>query len=1685
MPNNDKKKVKKKRPWWKRGLRILSWIAITLFIIFILLVLFVRSPWGQDIIISKLTKFVSGKTHTEVSIKKLFITFSGDIYLEGLYLEDTKGDTLIYSKSLQAGIPLWPIIRGNPISIDGLEWNGLRANVIRKDSIEGYNFQFLIDAFASDSTATKPEKAKSKPLKISLGTMDFSDFRLNFDDAVLGMKANLNLGNLHIEGKEIDLEKMKFEVAELSIKNTIASFEQTTVMPPSKPKEPSESPLPILSVDHLELKNVIAQYKSIPDSMVANANIFYLGLEVPKVNLVNQNIEVGDITLNNSVMAFKMQAQKKVEPKAGEYSTTTEKSEPFNWPDWNIRAESITLQNNHLRFQQGEKPKDLQSFKTSYIDVTNFNLKANDIALLRDQSAQIKLNELSFNESGGLVLNQLTLNAALSSTSVAANDLVFKTGNSSLNANIDAQFTSIQGFFDNPNESQLTLNMDYFGIDLNDVFAFQPELKENEYLEKLSKHKITGQIDANGTLSDINLSELFVNWGQNTAIKTHGELKNLTDFDKFIMDIDNFTLYSTRSDIVSIISEEDLGISIPQTLLLQSQFQGGLDDLKTQTQLTIPEGKIKVNGQFKNKEEIAFNAKINVIDFKLGKLLKNPNIGTVAFEMNTSGKGNTINELNAELTSEFSKLEFNGYDFSALHLDGQLDNGKGDVTLNYKDDNLNLDIDSKIQLDSVSPKIDLVFNLDGADLQALGLTEKDIKAKLMMIAHFKGNTEEFDFDSHFSEGVIVYEKDNYYLGTLDMDASVRKDSIAMDISSNFLNGKLRANAGIDRTSNAIRQQMVSYFSDSIAPLDSIASLDSIGKPVKLHMNMKLSDTKLLTGFLVPKIKVMDTLVLSIDFDQEDKILTANLSLPYLDYADKTIDSLQFNLNSTEDAAKFKLGFNKLNAGPFVMNQTYFDGDLKDDLLRLHFHAFDGEKETYVIRTEVSGNKSDLKIHFDSKELVFHGEAWSVPSDNLINIQKDKITAQNFVLTRNDQSLRIANDLMETTQNNIGIGFTNFKLANLLALFNKVDLLASGDLQGNIVAIDPLGNFGLNADFSIDNLTALKAPFGKLTLLAKSKNGDSYNLDLGIKGDDIDLAIKGDYSLQNSGSELNFNVNLNKIGMKTIATISGENLKDASGDISGKVAVRGSVSSPDYKGYLQFNDAVFNVSQLNSKFRLANNKIEIDNTDITLNKFSIEDDQKNKFILNGSILTEDFSDPEFDLSVNAKNFQALNSTEKDNELFYGDVNFDMDGTIKGKLSYPKVNMNIGINESTDFTYVIQNSQAKLEKRDGIVEFVNIENPDNILTRANDSNIVVSLGNMELHAKLNIDKGANFNVIIDPQTGDNLNISGAGALDFNMGNNGRMTLSGRYEISKGHYSLSLYNLVKRKFEIESGSSVTWRGGGPLDADLNVTAKYEVKTSASGLMASQTAGASEEVKNKYRQKLPFWVFLNVKGELDQPKLDFLLGMPEDSRGAIDGTVYSRIKQLNTDEDELNKQVFSLLVLKKFYPNPGSDGSNGGVASIARDNLNDALTDQLNVFSDKLLGNTGVELNFGLNSYTDYQGESADQRTDLNVTAQKKLLDDRLIVQVGSTVNVQGDSNPGEENQIMGNASIQYLLTEDGRWRLKGFRDSEYENVIDGQVYVNGISIIFQRQFNKLSELFRKPPKVEEDSTEDTDDD
>jgi translocation and assembly module TamB len=73
-----------------------------------------------------------------------------------------------------------------------------------------------------------------------------------------------------------------------------------------------------------------------------------------------------------------------------------------------------------------------------------------------------------------------------------------------------------------------------------------------------------------------------------------------------------------------------------------------------------------------------------------------------------------------------------------------------------------------------------------------------------------------------------------------------------------------------------------------------------------------------------------------------------------------------------------------------------------------------------------------------------------------------------------------------------------------------------------------------------------------------------------------------------------------------------------------------------------------------------------------------------------------------------------------------------------------------------------------------------------------------------------------------------------------------------------------------------------------------------------------------------------------------------------------------------------------------------------------------------------------------------------------------------------VEGDrARQNSASDITGDVTVEYKLTEDGRFRMKGFRHNQYEGAIEGQLIETGAGIVFVRDFNSWKRLFKKPPK------------
>jgi hypothetical protein len=213
-----------------------------------------------------------------------------------------------------------------------------------------------------------------------------------------------------------------------------------------------------------------------------------------------------------------------------------------------------------------------------------------------------------------------------------------------------------------------------------------------------------------------------------------------------------------------------------------------------------------------------------------------------------------------------------------------------------------------------------------------------------------------------------------------------------------------------------------------------------------------------------------------------------------------------------------------------------------------------------------------------------------------------------------------------------------------------------------------------------------------------------------------------------------------------------------------------------------------------------------------------------------------------------------------------------------------------------------------------------------------------------------------------------------------------------------------------------------------------------------------------------------MDISGDLLKPDIKFRLDMKEDQQSAFDGTVYTRIKQVNSVPSELNKQVMGLLALQTFIAdNPFNSVGGGNFQTEAFSTAGNLLTRELNNF----IGNSikDVDIDIGLDIRDDYTSGSAVRRSDLKVGLAKSFNNNRLNIYVGSTFALE---NQNQQQDLLtglaGDVSLEYLLTRDGRYRLKGYRVNKNDLTFNGTVVETGATFVVVLEFNKLKNAFRR---------------
>ena len=78
-----------------------------------------------------------------------------------------------------------------------------------------------------------------------------------------------------------------------------------------------------------------------------------------------------------------------------------------------------------------------------------------------------------------------------------------------------------------------------------------------------------------------------------------------------------------------------------------------------------------------------------------------------------------------------------------------------------------------------------------------------------------------------------------------------------------------------------------------------------------------------------------------------------------------------------------------------------------------------------------------------------------------------------------------------------------------------------------------------------------------------------------------MNINGDYLVDPANSSYDFVVDVVSLQMKALEGFSNGAIKDARGNLYGKIALNGTMKEPNIDGKIQFNNTAFNVKMLNN------------------------------------------------------------------------------------------------------------------------------------------------------------------------------------------------------------------------------------------------------------------------------------------------------------------------------------------------------------------------------------------------------------------------------------------------------------------------------------------------------------------------
>lgn len=1604
-----------------------------------------QTCWMQNKLMPLVLDQVSSTLGTPVKAAEIDIDFFEEITLNQILIEGQSGDTLLSAKSLNIDFSIFSIL-DKTIFVDDITLYGARINLIEEN--EASNYQHILDHLAGSTSSPSSEKIDS-----SSSSWKFGLDKILLDDVGFRMVSEDSDMEVMIPIFEADFDSFTESFDEVSIGKAYSEGLLFSLIEKKKStieSGPTQFPtLPIhLSIGNLDLNDasIVYQKKYLPKKKY--------GFDTNHIDISNANIMANDIKWRDLISADIQELSLK--EKSGMHIKSLAGS--IELSDRKLSIKKLDLDTNDSEVAVSLQA-EYSSFDALLSDFTNQKIQANI------EKASINKNDVKYfvHPAEITFLNMNRLNQINYKGDINLNKGKIELTDTKLD--IDKKIVG-EGYIsiNTGKPFSYTLRIDKLRSTQDYLTAIFPDFKMPAEVKNLGK--LTGSISATGDASSVSVSDINLSSGADTKVKGRGEITGLDGKSDLWLDFDFDELRMNPNELLQ-------GEAIPVQLynLGNIDYIGSLrgnatnitldGDLKTDIGDGIFDASVQFNPDYSNA---TYKGEFDLTAFDIGKFLQDTTFGIATISGMIDGSGLSLEALDATMNLNSKQFEYQGQAYEDIVIKGIYKNHSFTGRVESDDDKLKLNFDGTADLNGADSRIEFTSTVDRLDLTQFGLGD----SILWISGLLNGTTRGDNIDNFTGKAAI----DNLRLGTkrgvytsdttLSIVAQDREDGTKIyTLNSAFLDAQAEGNIQLSMIGTVLEE----YFKNYIPVENGFEQIATIDTSLIEHQNFKLSlktkDVNSIIEVLTEEDVKLKSVNLRGKFSSDDSKIDFKGSIDSFYYDGYLVESGDYFFDGRRDFINGNIILdNIMKDNDILIHEANINTNLNSEVAGLNLELFgEDDKQTLLIGGDIS-RTSEYVINFHDT-LIVNRSIWQFSPFNKLTYGDDGLYMQDLKISKEEQSITIYTDDREEGQA-IEVLMDNFILSELTSIIGKENEYFEGEINGAAVINKIWEKPFVTADLTMNDIMVDDYQVGMIKVEAIQDNESNTvitKMDLNGPGNDATLDLTygiGDSSLKGY-------LDMKRLEVNTLDPFLTEILRDSEGALIGKIKIEGTPSQPNVNGKIELKGIQTTPVFTNSRYAILDQTIDIDNKSITFGDMVIMDEKDNVANLSGKILHTNMSEMFLDLNIDTDQFLFLNTTPLENPLFYGNVTVEAAVSIKGPLEDIQIDGSAKAINSSKLSL----SPFAVDQLDYDTDFIIFADPRKVsLDSLSEQSKSTNTFPFDLDMKLTVEEDSEFEMVMDPITGDNITGRGVSNLVFNLKKTGEIELYGTYTVTSGKYLFS-YGLISKEFDIKEGGRVIFNGD-PLEGTLDVTAVYRTNTAVYDLLTQELESQDGAEAADAKRKRNIDVVLNLANSISQPEIKMdILYEPSTLSGnsTVSDMVVAKLDRLRNNPNELNNQVFGLLLFDSFISSSGSetDLAQSGT-NFAINSLSGLVTNQLNKLANGLV--KGVELNFDVNSYSSDLLSTGDAGliTELGVGVSKSLFDDRLTLTAGTNVDLESNSTEALFNNLAGDFVISYKLTEDGRYNLKVFRKSNYDAILDENASKNGVGFNARKEFGSI---------------------